>query len=188
MTRRKVFDRACPFCGLNVDAGLAGCLVPWSLRCPCGAIALGSTRLADVTLAMIKHYGICPSRDHGDVHAGTDWLRDFHIQTKDGGRSVEMKDSTIVNWRWFLRRLPWEKPAGPMTDRERLEWLTKSAEKFYELMYDSRGPNFEFRESKEAFEDAITLAWNLGLGEEAERLTKRLTHVKAVYTKQFSGL
>lgn len=183
----KVFDKVCPFCGLAVDAGLSNCLVPWSLRCPCGAIALGSTRQSDVIDAMVKHYDISPSKGHGDIHASTAWTRDFHIDARDGGRSVEMPASIIVNWRWFLRKLPWEKPAGPMTDRESLEWLTGQGEKFYDLMYDSRRPSNEYREAKEAFEDAIALAWKLGLGEEAERLTKRLAHIKAVYIRQFSG-
>ncbi|MBI5882132.1 MAG: hypothetical protein HZB91_03390 [Elusimicrobia bacterium] len=184
----KVFDRVCPFCRLSVDAGLSNGLVPWSLRCPCGAIALGSPRPKDVIDAMIKHYDISPSsEEYGDFHASTAWTRDFHIDTRDGGRSVEMPDSVIVHWRWFLRKLPWEKPAGPMTDRENLEWLTKQAEKFYDLMYDSRRPGNEYREAKEAFEDAIALAWKMGLGDEAARLEKRLSHIKAVYTKQFSG-
>ncbi|MBI5624602.1 MAG: hypothetical protein HY924_12555 [Elusimicrobia bacterium] len=183
----KIFNRVCPFCGLAVDAGISGCLLPWALRCPCGAVAFGSPDPAKAVDAMIAHYGVCASAGHGDVHASTGWMKDFHIRTEDGGRSVEMPGSVIVAWRWFLRELPWEKPAGPMSDRDRLEWLTKQAEKFYELMYDSTRPGFEFRESKEAFEDAITLAWKLGLGDEAERLTKRLAHVKAVYAKQFEG-
>lgn len=129
--------------------------------------------------AMTAYYGVHPSSVHGDIYAGTDWMRDFHVEARQGPVGEGQ------NWRWFRRDLPWSRPAGPMSDPERLEFLKSQAEKFYGLMYDSRNPRFEYREAKEAFEDAAGLARKLGKTAEAEALEKRLEHVKAVFRSQF---
>ncbi len=131
--------------------------------------------------AMIAYYGVHPSSIHGDLYGATGWLKDFHISARQGpvGEGAD--------WRWFRRDLPWARPAGPMTDPERLEFLKTQAEKFYELMYDSRNPRFEYREAVEAFEDAVGLAHKLGKAAEGETLAKRLEHVKAVYRSQFES-
>ena len=91
-----------------------------------------------------------------------------------------------MEWRWFKRELPWEPPAGPRTDEEKLAWLKSQGELFYDRMYDSRNPNSEFREAKEAFEDAVVLARRLGRDGEAADLEERLEHVRAVFRSQFS--
>lgn len=183
----KTFDGTCPWCGLAVDAGLKAPAVPASRRCPCGAVAFAAAKLGEAVAAAIKHYGISPSAIHGDIHAGTDWMKDFSIAHKEGGRGVASPQAPVVSWHWFLRKLPWDKPAGPMTDRESLDWLTSQGEKFYDLMYESRRPSNEYREAKEAFQDAIAMARKMGLAEEAERLAKRLAHIRDVYIRQFSG-
>jgi hypothetical protein len=60
------------------------------------------------------------------------------------------------------------------------------AEKAYDEMYDSRYPAGEYSDLKDYFALAIGAARDAGLPAEAERLSKRLAHCKAVYRKQFS--
>jgi hypothetical protein len=52
-------------------------------------------------------------------------------------------------------------------------------------MYDSRNPRAEFRQAKEAFEDALALAGRMGRKAEESEIAERLRHVKAVFLKQF---
>lgn len=71
---------------------------------------------------------------------------------------------------------------------EGLEKLRQMAEKAYDDMYEAHSPrdadNF-YRDAKECYYDAIGLARRLGLNEEAETMSDRLAHIKAVYRKQF---
>ena len=60
------------------------------------------------------------------------------------------------------------------------------AEKAYDAMYDSRYPAGEYSDLKDYFREAIDLAERAGLTAEAERLSQRLEHCKAVYRKQFT--
>jgi hypothetical protein len=54
-------------------------------------------------------------------------------------------------------------------------------------MYESgRGANGCYSNAKDAFYDAVALAKGLGLNEEADALSKRLEHIKAVFRSQFS--
>ena len=163
------FDGACPWCGLTLDAGFAGPPARWCRRCPCGAIALGALAgpSSEVVDALVAHFKISPSRMHGDIYAKTDWLKDFSIETRPGGRAAGQHAGEEVDWRWFKRELPWEPPAGPMTDGERLAWLKSQGESAYDRMYDSPQPGAEFRRAKEAFEDAVALAGKLGRAAEA---------------------
>jgi hypothetical protein len=62
------------------------------------------------------------------------------------------------------------------------------AEKAYDAMYDSRYPAAEYSDVKDYFSEAIALARRAGLAAEAERLSKRLEHCKAVCRKQFTQL
>lgn len=173
----------CPWCGLDVDAGLTGAKAPLSRRCPCGATAFGAAAadLKTVVDAMVAHYGFQPSSIHGDIYLDEGWLKDFHVEARPGPLGEG------VRWHWYKRDLPWAVPAGPMTDSERLKFLVGQAEKFYGLMCDSKNPRFEFREAKEAFEDAIPLARKLGRASEAEALGKRLAYVKAVFKSRFDS-
>lgn len=60
-------------------------------------------------------------------------------------------------------------------------------EKAYDQMYESHGSvTGLYSDAKEAFYDAIHIARELGLTEEAEELEKRLDHIKAVFRSQFS--
>ncbi len=60
-------------------------------------------------------------------------------------------------------------------------------EKAYDQMYESHGSvTGLYSDAKEAFYDAIRVAEELGLTEEAEELSRRLAHIKAVFRSQFS--
>ena len=62
-------------------------------------------------------------------------------------------------------------------------------EKAYDAMYEAhsfRDANECYRDAKDFFYDAIRLANELGLPDEAEALSKRLQHIKAVFRSQFS--
>jgi hypothetical protein len=72
-------------------------------------------------------------------------------------------------------------------NRNRLRKLNALGEKYYDQMYESgRGANGCYSNAKDAFYDAIGLANEMGMKEEAEALSKRLEHIKAVFRSQFS--
>jgi DNA-binding SARP family transcriptional activator len=82
-----------------------------------------------------------------------------------------------------------------MTEEERqakLASLTRCkqfGEKAYDDMYEAHSPNGAsgcYSDAKEAFYDAIRLAEELGMPEDAEALRKRLEHIKAVFRSQFA--
>jgi hypothetical protein len=71
-----------------------------------------------------------------------------------------------------------------------LEKFKNLAEKAYDDMYEAheqRGINTCYRDAKDYYYEAIGLANELGLQEEADAMSKRLTHIKAVYRSQFAG-
>jgi replicative DNA helicase len=71
--------------------------------------------------------------------------------------------------------------------RNRLRQLVALGEKYYDRMYESgRGANRCYSNAKDAFYDAIGLASELGMKEEADALSKRLDHIKAVFRSQFT--
>jgi hypothetical protein len=70
-----------------------------------------------------------------------------------------------------------------------LEHLKASGEKAYADMYEAHSPGGATvccSDAKDCFYDAISLANKLGLTDEAEALTKRLAHIKAVFRSQFT--
>jgi hypothetical protein len=70
-----------------------------------------------------------------------------------------------------------------------LERFKAMGEKDYDDMYEARSPSEAgvcYSGAKENFHDAIGLASRLGLAEEAEALTRRLEHIKAVFRSQFA--
>jgi hypothetical protein len=76
------------------------------------------------------------------------------------------------------------------SERElKMDHLRKSkalGEKYYDQMYETRfGTSGLYADAKDAFHDAIAAANELGLKEEAEELSKRLDHIKAVFRSQF---
>jgi hypothetical protein len=70
-------------------------------------------------------------------------------------------------------------------DARRLKELEAMAEAEYDEMYESSYPTGAYSNTKEAFYDAIAFAEKIGLPDEAERLRKRLQHVKDVFRHQF---
>ena len=73
-----------------------------------------------------------------------------------------------------------------MTGAEQVAQLERWGEEAYDRMYDTRSPSGDYSEAKENFHAAIALAKELGLTEQAARLEKRLTHIKAVFRSQFN--
>ncbi|MFZ1939674.1 MAG: hypothetical protein WBA18_12455 [Terracidiphilus sp.] len=72
---------------------------------------------------------------------------------------------------------------------KQLKELEAEGEKNYDDLYETRSDydaTVCYSGAKEAFYDAISLANRLGLTEEADRLYKRLEHIKAVFRSQFS--
>jgi hypothetical protein len=70
-----------------------------------------------------------------------------------------------------------------------LERLKAMGEKDYDDLYEARSPSectSFYSGAKENFYDAISLARRLGREDEAEALTKRLEHIKAVFRSQIS--
>jgi len=76
--------------------------------------------------------------------------------------------------------------------RAKLASLTRckqQGEKAYDDMYDAHSfadSDVCYSNAKEFFYDAIRLAGELGLTDEADTLSRRLIHIKAVFRSQFS--
>lgn len=66
------------------------------------------------------------------------------------------------------------------------EW-ERHAEQAYSEMYEARRAKEPYEDACLAFARAVEVARRLGLDQEAERLTRRLDHVRAVYNSQFRG-
>lgn len=82
-----------------------------------------------------------------------------------------------------------------MTEEERKERLDRLnecirwGEDAYDQLYDPRthnSPAGHYSEAKDSFGEAIGLARALGLDEQAQTLSERLEHIKAVFRSQFS--
>jgi benzoyl-CoA reductase/2-hydroxyglutaryl-CoA dehydratase subunit BcrC/BadD/HgdB len=72
---------------------------------------------------------------------------------------------------------------------KQLQHLKELGEKAYDDMYEAhsfRDSNDFYREAKECYYDAIGLARELGLTDEAESLSNRLLHIKEVFRSQFA--
>ena len=72
---------------------------------------------------------------------------------------------------------------------EQLERLKKMGEKAYDDMYEAHSSSAAtgcYAYAKDFFYDAIGLARQLELKDEADALSKRLEHIKAVFRGQFS--
>lgn len=85
---------------------------------------------------------------------------------------------------------PGEDPESQESDPPpdpRLQELEAIAEAAYDKMYDSFPPTGCYSDAKEALYSAIELAERLGRKNDAERLRKRLQHIKDVFRHQFSS-
>jgi hypothetical protein len=74
-----------------------------------------------------------------------------------------------------------------MTNVVELTMLEALAETAYDRMYESSRPTRDFDNATHLFAQAIELALKLRLTGEAERLTARKAHIRAVYISQFRG-
>ena len=81
-----------------------------------------------------------------------------------------------------------------MTDREhsdrlaRLSECIRLGEEAYDQMYEPRthmNPAGHYSDAKDFFGEAIGLARELGLDDQALALSERLDHIKAVFRSQF---
>ena len=73
---------------------------------------------------------------------------------------------------------------------DRMHQCIRSGEDAYDRLYEPRthsNPAGHYSEAKDSFGEAIALARQLGLDEQAQSLSQRLDHIKAVYRSQFSG-
>jgi hypothetical protein len=79
----------------------------------------------------------------------------------------------------------------PPEDTEaQLRWLIEQAEKSYSDLYEATSASAataSYSDAKEFLYDAIGLARRLGKTAEAQRLSERLAHIKAVFRSQFSS-
>lgn len=74
-------------------------------------------------------------------------------------------------------------------DNSLLRDLEAKAEQAYDAMYEARDRSAAmvcYSNTKDYFRDAIGLARRIGAVGDAERLTQRLAHVKAVFRSQFT--
>lgn len=62
------------------------------------------------------------------------------------------------------------------------------AEEAYSAMYDARHPKDFAEDALMNMQRAIDIALEIGFQDEADRLTKRRDHIKAVYDHQFRWL
>jgi len=72
---------------------------------------------------------------------------------------------------------------------DRLNECIRQGEDAYDQLYDPRThahPAGHYSEAKDSFGEAIGLAHELGLEEQAQTLSDRLNHIKAVFRSQFS--
>ena len=107
-----------------------------------------------------------------------------------GFRGIRLTENRAVWTALPMKGSPLEVPFHRSDDelkRNRLRQLNALGEKYYDQMYNSgRGANRCYSNAKDAFYDAISLANELGMKEEADRLSKWLEHIKAVFRSQFT--
>jgi hypothetical protein len=73
---------------------------------------------------------------------------------------------------------------------DRLRECIKQGEDAYDQLYEPRthaNPAGHYSDAKDFFSEAIVLARELGLQDQAEELSQRIAHIKNVYRSQFAG-
>lgn len=126
------------------------------------------------------------------------WFPDLFILPESnvpGQLPALYRAGRLVNKKAILTTLPvkFSPVDDPIerTERElklnQLRACTAIGEKAYDQMYEAHGSvTGLYSDAKEAFYDAISIANELGLHDESEKLSKRLAHIKAVVRSQFS--
>jgi hypothetical protein len=105
-------------------------------------------------------------------------------------RAVRLTEKRVMWTALPVKAAPSDPPAR-RSERDlkldRLRQIKALGEKYYDQMYESRfGATGLYSSAKDAFYDAIGVANELGMKEEADALSKRLDHIKAVFRSQFS--
>jgi hypothetical protein len=105
-------------------------------------------------------------------------------------RSVNLSEGRVLLTSLPVKFAPHD-PVMERSERElKVDVLRKChalGEKYYDQMYETRfGKAGLYSGAKDAFCDAIALATELGLQEEAAALSQRLENIKAVFRSQFS--
>ena len=107
-----------------------------------------------------------------------------------GFREIRLMESRAVWTSLPMKGSPLEVPVQRTDEelaRNRLRQLNALGEKYYDQMYESgQGARHCYSNAKDAFYDAISLANKLRMKEEADQLSKRLDHIKAVFRSQFT--
>ena len=108
----------------------------------------------------------------------------FHGVNLTDGRSI----ATVMPMKFTPADSPLElKRSDRALDLDRLRRLKALGEKYYDQLYEAHsGFTGLYASAKDAFYDAISLANELGLKEESQRLSDRLDHIKSVFRSQFS--
>jgi hypothetical protein len=105
-------------------------------------------------------------------------------------RAVRLTEKRVMWTALPVKASPSDPPVRRSEQDLKLDRLRRTkalGEKYYDQMYESsRNATGLYSNAKEAFYDAINVANELGMKEEAEALSKRLDHIKAVFRSQFS--
>ena len=114
----------------------------------------------------------------------------FPAEGRDEFRMIRLTENRAVWTTLPIKASPME-TAFHRTDaelnRDRLRQLKALGEKYYDQMYESgRGSTGCYSNAKDAYYSAITLATEMGMKEEADALSSRLAHIKAVFRSQFT--
>lgn len=111
-------------------------------------------------------------------------------EVSDTFRMIRLTDSRVMWTTLPLKASPTETAfhrSDAELGRDNLRRLKALGEKYYDQMYESRrGATGCYSNAKDAYYSAISLANELGMKEEAEALSKRLDHIKAVFRSQFT--
>jgi hypothetical protein len=105
-------------------------------------------------------------------------------------RSIQLTEKRVMWTSLPVKAAPSDPPVRRSERELKLDLLRHAkalGEKYYDQMYESRhGTTGLYSNAKDAFRDAIVLANELGMTEEAEALSKRLDNIKGVFRSQFS--
>ena len=110
--------------------------------------------------------------------------------TPEPFRAIRLTEKRVMWTALPVKAAPSDPPSKRSERDLMLDRLRKTkalGEKYYDQMYEARhGATGLYSSAKDAFYDAISAANELGMKEEAEALSKRLDHIKAVFRSQFS--
>jgi len=105
-------------------------------------------------------------------------------------RSAKLSHGRLMVTALPVKFAPHDSPPQPGDREFALGSLRKCkalGEKYYDQLYETRhGTTGLYSSAKEAFYDAISLANQLGLKDEADALERRLQHIKGVFRSQFT--